>query len=85
MAHSGLAHSGSLATRGASPIEHAAGQRTRRKNIFRRVIEALHFSRQLEAARMLRRYRHLIAEDSEGHRNNASPGSGKEEGSVDAH
>jgi hypothetical protein len=49
------------------------------------VIEALHFSRQLEAARMLRRYRHLIAEDSQGHRNNASPGSGKEESGVDAH
>src|SRR2546421_386298 len=73
--------SGSLATRGASPGEHAAGWRTGRK-IIARLIETLHFSRRLEAARVLRRYHHLIAEDSQGQPKSAPPDSGKEEGSA---
>jgi hypothetical protein len=40
-----------------------ASRRIRRNTILTRMIEALHFSRRLEATRVLRRYRHLIAED----------------------
>jgi hypothetical protein len=66
---------------------HAAGydvsaaseyRRTRRKNIFTRMIEALHCSRRLEAGRVLRRYRHLIVDDSQDQPANPSPDSVKE-------
>jgi hypothetical protein len=39
------------------------GRRTRQKSLFVRIIEALHISRRIEARRLLRRHRHLIAED----------------------
>jgi hypothetical protein len=60
-----MAYSESLTNTGASPAEYAFGRRTGRKNIFTRMIEALHFSRRLEATRVLRRYHHLIAEGSQ--------------------
>lgn len=60
-----MAHSGSFTIRSASPVTGAASRRISRKNIFTRMIEALHFSRRLETARVLRRYRHLIADDSQ--------------------
>lgn len=41
-------------------IEAASRQRVKRKNIFVRILEALHASRRLEARRVLRRYDHLI-------------------------
>ena len=41
-------------------IEAASRQRTMRKNIFVRILEALHASRRREARRVLRRYDHLI-------------------------
>jgi hypothetical protein len=69
-----MAHSGSLAIRSASPVAGAAGRRISRKNIFTRMIEALHFSRRLETARVLRRYRHLIADDSQDQPNNILTG-----------
>jgi hypothetical protein len=55
MADSGLLTNGSTS--------QAAMTASRRQTIFRRLIAALHFSRQLEATRVLRRYRHLIVED----------------------
>jgi transposase len=61
-----MANSGSLATRCAYPAEHATSRPTPRKTIFTRMIEVLHFSRRLEATRVLRRYHHLIAEASQG-------------------
>jgi hypothetical protein len=47
----------------SSASEH---RRIRRENIFTRIIEALHFSRRLEAARVLRRHHDLIVNDSQG-------------------
>ena len=39
------------------------GRRTRQKSLLVRIIEALHVSRRIEARRLVRRHRHLIAED----------------------
>jgi hypothetical protein len=39
------------------------GRRTRQKSLLVRIIEALHVSRRIEARRLLRRHRRLIAED----------------------
>jgi len=50
-------HEGSSAMR---VIEVASRQQVKRKNIFVRVLEALHASRRLEAQRVLRRYDHLV-------------------------
>jgi hypothetical protein len=61
-----MAHSASLANSSASQAATAASRRIRRNNIFTRLIEALQFSRRLEAERVLRRYHHLIADDSQG-------------------
>jgi hypothetical protein len=71
-----MASSGSLTTRGAAP-DQRAGRRTGRE-IITRIIEALHYSRRLEAARVLRRYHHLIAEESLGQPKKRPPGAGKE-------
>lgn len=49
------------------------GRRTRPNNIFARFVEALHLSRRIEARRLLRRYRHLIAEDFQGQSIRTSP------------
>jgi hypothetical protein len=62
---------GAIAMRSA--IQPAFGRRTRRKNLFARILEALHVSRRIEARRLLRRYRHLVAEDFKGQLINASP------------
>jgi hypothetical protein len=40
-------------------------QRTKRKSIFLRILEALHASRRREAKRVVRRYRHLMAQPSQ--------------------
>jgi hypothetical protein len=69
-----MAHSGSLTIRSASPVTGAAGRRISRKNIFTRMIEALHFSRRLETARVLRRNSHLIADDPQDQPNNIFTG-----------
>lgn len=42
----------------------------RRNGAFARFIGALHFSRRIEARRLLRRHRHLIADDLHGPSNN---------------
>jgi hypothetical protein len=51
----------------------AFGRRTRRKGIFARIIEALHVSRRVEATRLLRRYRYLVAEQFQRPLNSALP------------
>jgi hypothetical protein len=51
------------ATRGMPVIASASGRPTTRKGLLARIIEALHESRRLEAARVIHRSRHLIAED----------------------
>src|SRR4051795_486285 len=43
-----------------SDIRAASRPRVKRKNIFVRILEALHVSRRLEAQHVLRRYGHLI-------------------------
>jgi hypothetical protein len=45
-------------------IEAASRQRMKRKNIFVRILDALHASRRREARRALRRYDHLIERHS---------------------
>jgi hypothetical protein len=54
-------------------VQPAFGRRTRRNSIFARFVEALHLSRRIEARRLLRRYRHLIAEDFQGQSITTSP------------
>jgi hypothetical protein len=56
-------------------VQSAFGRRPRRNSIFARIIEALHVSRRIEARRLLRRYRHLNAEDFQGQSNSISPAS----------
>jgi len=62
---------------------HAAGydvsaasetRRIMRNSILTRMIEAFHFSRRLEAARVLRRYHDLIVNDSQGQPNKRPTG-----------
>ena len=67
-------------------IEAASRRRVKRKNIFVRILEALHASRRREARRVLRRYDHLI----ERHSRAATPSivpdtSHTEEGLQNAH
>ena len=54
-------------------VQPAFSRRTRRNSIFARFVEALHLSRRIEARRLLRRYRHLIAEDFQGQLISTSP------------
>jgi hypothetical protein len=54
---------GSTGIRVAPVIADASSRPIRRKGLFARIVEALHGSRRLEARRVIRRYRHLIAED----------------------
>jgi hypothetical protein len=54
---------GSTGIRGAPVIAEASSRPIRRNGFLARVLEALHGSRRLEARRLIRRYRHLIAED----------------------
>jgi hypothetical protein len=58
-----------------SATQAAFGRRTRRKSLFVRIVEALHVSRRIEARRLLRRYRHLVAGDFPVQSNNVSPAS----------
>lgn len=51
-------------------IEAASRQRVMRKNIFARILAALHASRRGEVRRVLRRYDHLIVR----HSRNPEPG-----------
>ena len=54
---------GSTGIRGAPVIADASSRPIRRKGFLARIVAALHGSRRLEARRLIRRYRHLIAED----------------------
>jgi hypothetical protein len=69
----GLSHEqrGAIAMRLAA--RSAFGRRTLRKGIFARIIEALHVSRRVEATRLLRRHRYLVAEQLQRPLNSASP------------
>ncbi|HEY0911587.1 MAG TPA: hypothetical protein VGD75_15285 [Bradyrhizobium sp.] len=53
----------SAATRGPSIIAGASSRPATRKGFLARIVEALHESRRLDAARVIHRYRHLIAEE----------------------
>jgi len=65
-------------------VQTASG-RTADEGIFARIVDALHSSRQIEAKRLLRRYRHLIAEEFQERPNNASADFIKaEEGTANA-
>lgn len=76
-----MRHAGSIALR---HVGHALRRRTRRKSIFIRMIEALQHSRQLEAARVHHRYRHLTARDWQGEPTSAAPHANQEESIADA-
>jgi hypothetical protein len=56
-----MKHAGSIVSLNAPPVEHASRRRIGRRNVFMRIIEALRYSRELEAARIHRRFRHLNA------------------------
>jgi hypothetical protein len=53
----------SAATRGPPIIAGASSRPARPKGLLARIVEALQESRRLEAARVIHRYRHLIAEE----------------------
>jgi hypothetical protein len=51
------------------------GRKTRRKGIFASVLEALHYSRRLQAQRILRQYQHLISQPEQAGPHNSNPNS----------
>jgi hypothetical protein len=53
----------SAATRGPSIMAGASSGPAKPNGLLARIVEALHESRRLEAARVIHQYRHLIAED----------------------
>lgn len=59
-----MKHAGSDALLRSLPlIEHASGERVKRKNLFKQMIEALHLARGRQARHLIRRYRHLLTDD----------------------
>ena len=46
-------------------VEGEPGQHRKRRGFFARILEALHRSRRREAIRVLRRHRHLMAEQAQ--------------------
>ena len=59
-----MKHAGSVALlRNLSLVERASGERVKRKSLFKQMIEALHLARRRQARYLIRRYRHLLAED----------------------
>jgi hypothetical protein len=55
-----------VSMREASIIEASSGRPSSRKGLIAWLLEALYVSRSREARRVIRRYRHLIAEDFHG-------------------
>jgi hypothetical protein len=53
----------SAGIRGTPVTTDGSSRPIRRKGLLARLIEALHVSRQIEARRLIGRYRHLIAKD----------------------
>jgi hypothetical protein len=81
-----MKHAGSSrATRNTPPAESATRRRTGRKSLFVRIIEALHYSRELDATRLHRRHRHLLASHSQAKPAIAVTNFNQEEGNKDAH
>jgi hypothetical protein len=54
---------GTTGIRGTPVIAEASSRPIGRKGFLARIVEALHGSRRVEARRLIRRHRHLIAED----------------------
>jgi hypothetical protein len=79
-----MKHAGSILSLNVPPAEHAPRRRIGRSNVFMRIIEALQYSRELEAARIHRRFGHLRAESPQMEPAIADPGSYQEEGHADA-
>jgi hypothetical protein len=57
---------GPVSVREVSTIETSSSQTTGRKGLIAWLLEALYVSRSREARRVIRRYRHLIADDFSG-------------------
>jgi hypothetical protein len=57
---------GPVSVREVSTIETSSNHNTSRKGPFAWLLEALYVSRRRETRRVIRRYRHLIAEDFSG-------------------
>ena len=77
-----MKHAGSVLMRNAPALGRAASRRSGRKSLFMRILAALRHSRELEAGRVYRRYRHLIAKPAEPAV--AAPDF-NQEGNADAH
>ena len=60
-----MKYAGSIALRNPLLAEGASAREIRRKGLFWRVIVSLHVSRRRQARQMMRRYRYLIAEESQ--------------------
>jgi hypothetical protein len=79
-----MQHAGQLAMRNASIIEKISRRRRGRRSLFTHILEALHASRRRDARNLLRRYRHLIAEDFQSQPICVSPKFNSEESIVNA-
>src|SRR5438045_2671385 len=58
-----MKQAGSIALRNTSLDEKTSARPVKRMGVLKRVIRALHHSRRRQAKELVRRYRHLIAED----------------------
>ena len=59
-----MKYAGSIALHNPLLGEHVSAPGIRRKGLFERLIVTLHVSRRRQARQLVRRYRHLIAEES---------------------
>jgi hypothetical protein len=59
-----MKYAGSITLRNPLLGEQVSAREIRRKGLFERMIVALHVSRRRQARQVVRRYRHLIAEES---------------------
>ncbi len=58
-----MKHVGPIELQNVSHTPEAFGRPVKRKGIFKRLLIALHISRRRQARQLIRRYRHLIAEE----------------------
>jgi hypothetical protein len=59
-----MKYAGSIALRNPLLGEELSAPEIRRKGLFQRLIVTLHVSRRRQARQLVRRYRHLVAEES---------------------
>lgn len=79
-----MKHAGSIALRVSSPTVGASNRRVKRRSFLKRMIEALYISRRRQSRQLIRRYRHLLAEDLRGQPASTLDFNSEKEGRKDA-